>query len=566
MWRVEETRMPNPPRFCRPLIYVLLITTTLVACDDEPAGPSAPITVLSTYMVNSTDDVDDGTCDLIHCSLREAIIGANNNPGLDTITFSIPGSGPHTIQLVSELPTISDPVVIDGYTQTGASVNTLGSGYGSNAVLMIELDGSGAGGGASGLHISAGGSTVTGLVINQFDAYGVLVSVNGGNTIKGNFIGTDITGTVDRGNSSHGVLILDEPDNVIGGSEFSARNVISGNDGAGIRFDGSAATGNMVLGNFIGTDITGSVGLGNTGIGVRVNSSANIIGGTDPGARNIISSNDISGIVIRGNSSGNVVLGNFVGTDVTGTLALGNTWDAVHVWNAFNNTIGGMDPGARNVLSGNGDDGVQLSTNATGNKVLGNFIGTDITGTVDLGNGDHGVVCFDGNNVIGGTIPSAANIIAFNSRHGFHVISGTGNTALGNSLHSNSGLGIALNDDGVTSNDPGDTDSGPNNLQNFPELTTAVVGNGNTSIEGTLNSMPNTEFRIEFFSNSARDPSGNGEGETFIGSTTVTTDGSGNVSITVTLPITVPAGYFITATATDPYGNTSEFSRCVAVN
>ena len=171
-------------------------------------------------------------------------------------------------------------------------------------------------------------------------------------------------------------------------------------------------------------------------------------------------------------------------------------------------------------------------------------------------------------NTIGGMVPGAANIIAYNGNFGVGLaFDATGNAILSNAIFANvpffssEALGIDLDlfgftHVGVLPNDPGDGDTGSNNFQNFPVLTSATTG----GVEGTLNSTPNTTFRLEFFANSVCDPSGFGEGETFLGSTTSTTDGSGNTNFTAIFP--VPLGDIVTATATDPNNNTSEFSAC----
>ena len=172
--------------------------------------------------------------------------------------------------------------------------------------------------------------------------------------------------------------------------------------------------------------------------------------------------------------------------------------------------------------------------------------------------------------MIGGTAPGTGNTIAFNlGSAGVRIFNaGVGNSILGNSIHSNSSRGIDLIGDGVTPNDPGDADTGENNLQNFPVLTAATVGATDATVEGTLNSVADTTFRVEFFSNAAADSSGFGEGQTFLGFTEVTTDVGGNANIFVTLPVAVAAGEFITSTATrldgpgDPI-ETSEFSATV---
>ncbi len=194
--------------------------------------------------------------------------------------------------------------------------------------------------------------------------------------------------------------------------------------------------------------------------------------------------------------------------------------------------------------------------------VQGNFIGTDVNGTAALGNSSAGVYVFGAsNNTIGGILSGEPDTIAFNGAGGVVVNGGTGNGILSNSIFANIGLGIDLGDDGVTLNDTGDGDSGSNNLQNFPVLTSLTIASGNTTIDGSLNSAANTAFRVEFFASETADPSGNGEGQTFLGSKDVTTDGSGNAAFTAVLPVLSPAGQaVITATATDPNNNTSEFS------
>jgi hypothetical protein len=175
-------------------------------------------------------------------------------------------------------------------------------------------------------------------------------------------------------------------------------------------------------------------------------------------------------------------------------------------------------------------------------------------------------------NTLGGSAPGAGNVIASNGDDGILVVSGTGNAILSNFIFSNDGLGIDLDedgdaatDDGVTPNDSGDGDPGANKLQNFPVLTASTNSAGTTTLQGTLNSTANTVFTLEFFSNAASDPTGFGEAATFVGSVTVTTDDNGDANFTVVLTMAVPTGHFITATATDPNQNTSEFSQAVAV-
>ena len=217
----------------------------------------------------------------------------------------------------------------------------------------------------------------------------------------------------------------------------------------------------------------------------------------------------------------------------------------------------------RNIISGNLGSGISGGSYYGNAVIQGNYIGTDITGTLPLGNGNHGVLATATGAQIGdGATPGSGNVIAFNTHNGIAVTGDLGNPISRNGIFSNGGLGIDLGNNGVTPNDAGDPDTGPNNLQNFPVLTSALFGGGSTTIGGTLNSMANTAFRVEFFSNASCDPSGHGEGQTFLGFTTVTTDGSGNGSFnSLTFPVP-PGQAVITATATDPAGNTSEFSAC----
>jgi len=461
--------------------------------------PNINFTLNPALVVTKTADTNDGVCDA-DCSLREAINAANARAGADIIAFNISGLGPHIIQPASFLPTITGPVVIDGYTQPGARPNTNGPGLGFNNVLKIELDGST---GGVGFSLAGGNNTVRGIAINRFTV-GIKMGLASGNSIQGNFIGTDVTGK-------------------------------------------------FALGNRIGIHISSG--------------SDNTIGGLEPHQRNLISGNNNQGVVIEGIASvGNLVQGNFIGTDVSGTLGLGNAFEGVLVTNAPNNTIGGTTAAARNVISGNGSQGVVITAAlATGNLVLGNFIGTDVTGTAALANINSGLYIKDSaNNTIGGTAIGTGNIIAFNGGRGVVVELGTNNGVLSNSIFSNTSLGIDVGADGVTPNDVGDGDTGPNNLQNFPVLTSATSGGGIT-INGTLDSAASTQFRLELFSNSACDPSGHGEGESLLGSIDVTTDGSGNASFNVNFPVAAPAGQLITATATDPNNNTSEFSLCQVV-
>jgi hypothetical protein len=527
----------------------------------------------ATLTVTNTNDTGAG-------SLRQAIVDSNTSVGvLDTITFNIPGAGVHTITPVATL-VITDPVVIDGYTQPGAKANTLANG--DDAVILIELNGASATGNHNGLQITAGNSVVRGLVINRFTGNGVFLATKGGNVVDGCFIGTDAAGAAALPNAV-GVFMNPVSNNVIGGTTPAARNVISGNV-HGVELAGPS---NIVQGNFIGTDRTGTKPLGNAQEGIRIDDSTNLIGGTDAGARNVISDNKAGGIIVN-TSTGSKIQGNLIGTDVTGTAKLGNgnngnaKGHGIYVYGAIGTLIGGA--GAGNLICASAAHGIWLD-GSVDPVIQGNFIGTDFTGKLNLGNGYFGVDSFTlgaGKSVkIGGTAPGEGNTIAFNGAGlqkgdggGVHVDSFTtapftvNTTILGNAIYSNVGLGIDLGDDtggygdGVTPNDAGDVDDGSNHLQNFPVLTSVSSSGGLTSIAGTLNSTANTIFRIELFANDTIDPSGFGEGQSFVGFINVTTDASGSASFTASVP-QIAAGRRITSTATDPAGNTSEFSGSV---
>lgn len=549
----------------------------------QEAFTSKPRTPL-VFTVTNTNDTGTG-------SLRQAIMDANSMGG-GTINFDILPHGPlYTISPLSALPIITQSVTIDGYTQSGSTVNSNPPTQGLNTVLKIELKGAMAGN-AVGLEINASNCTIRGLVIDSFQNDAITTDPIGcssnGNVITGNFLGTDPTGTIAHPNNStnagQGCIILcaSSSNNTIGGTTPDARNLISGNTGEGISMGG---TGNTVQGNLIGTDVTGTLALTNTDRGIIDGGSNDLIGGATVNARNIISANG-RGIDLFGGSN-HTVQSNFIGTDVTGTIALSNPNLGLNLNSGVsNNLIGGLTgtPGTPpgNLISGNsGSSGVSLGIDGSGNLIQGNIIGADITGTQPLGNLPGGIVINGHDNTVGGTDPTARNIIAFNGGSTpmcsapnagvwVHNSGAINNAILGNSIFSNAGLGIDLEFDGdpncIEPNDNCDGDTGPNNLQNYPVLTSAHSGGGSTNIQGSLNSAPSTNFRVEFFENLQCDPFGNGEGQTFIGSTNVMTDGNCSAPINVSFSINIQSGHVITATATDPTNNTSEFSACVVVN
>jgi titin len=290
--------------------------------------------------------------------------------------------------------------------------------------------------------------------------------------------------------------------------------------------------------------------------------------------------NGDAGIYLIGSgATGNVIQGNKIGTDVTGTLPLGNTHEGIYLESALSNTIGGIVAGAGNLISANHTRGILL-TNASWNVIQGNWIGVDVTGTNGLGNVLHAVECTNAsNNLIGGTNSGAGNRIAWSQTvvidgtsygyAGARIRGGSTNDAvLGNSIFSNAGLGIDLGGYGPNANTTDcNTTSSDNMAQNYPVLSQAVTGNG-TGIRGTLKSRPNATFRLQFFANpSCGSPifGNNGQGQVYLGQMSVQTGNDcNNTSFVAALPGSVPVGYVVTATATDSANNTSEFSTCVA--
>jgi hypothetical protein len=508
----------------------------------------------ATFVVTNTSDDGAG-------SLRQAILDSNAAFGPDEIDFAIPGSGVHVIALASSLPEITEPVTINGFSQPGSSPNANGVGLGLNAVIQIEIQGTGSG---PCLIVGAGnadvfGMLITGLAINGCGTAIWVVSGGDGAAIGGNFIGTDPMGNLSPGAQDYGIDIVHADGILIGGSQPSMRNLISGNLQAGIQIGASGGGSNsLVVGNLIGTDAGGTAAILN-GVGVLVSSGTNVrIGGETVDERNVISGN-IYGVSLEAGSMQGVVEGNFIGTDVAGTHALGNLTVGIYGTSALikNNVIAANGVG----FGGGGQTTLQ-----------GNFIGTDATATLDLGNPGGGILAFD-ELTVGGTAPELGNVIAHNG--GAQVFSGGGAIAVaanvhhvrirGNRMLDNRPLGIDLMDastGGVTPNDPGDPDDGANYFQNYPMITSVVSGNSSTHIEGLLNSVDSNTFDVDLYAAACTAfPHDYLQGETYLGSTQVITDAAGNGAFAVDIPYVLEPGQLVTATATDFDGNTSEFSQ-----
>lgn len=560
----------------------------------------------------------------------------SNNQSVKTVDLSIP------------LPKIVGPIIIDGTSQPGAVIEINASGIRGTEVLKL----------------STGNSTIRGLAINRFNApntnvAGILLSGGTNNIIEGCSIGTNSAGTsiaespVGNADFSAGIAIRSSNNNRIGGTTAAARNVISGVDGNGIVIS-NFGVGNRIQGNYIGTDVTGSTSVGNQRVGIAiVLSSNNIIGGTEPGAGNVISGNLERGISITENCGEIMIQGNKIGTDVTGTIKVANRIAGVFLTakngvTLINTTIGGTSAAAGNIISGNDGYGLVVSEGVLNTQVQGNFIGINADGKGALGNG-YGVIVTQTNaitiggssisakniisgneltgigigflidnktggtssmiqnNFIGGDINGAAlgnkqdgifvevnsaahtivdNRIAFNGTNGIRIPNVTANPGTpgvqirieSNLIYNNALLGIDLGEAGVTENDPGDTDAGANLQQNYPVLTSANVASATGTVTPqaafpitiNFNSTPNSSFTMQFFFGS----SCSGAGHSFSGaipvrlepSLTFTTDASGNFSrvYNINIPDNVTGG-FVNATATSAEGNTSEFSSCLQI-
>ncbi|MGQ0541608.1 MAG: FG-GAP-like repeat-containing protein [Blastocatellia bacterium] len=621
-----------------------------------------------------------GACPVGACSLRAAVEQGNFLGGAQQINFNIQVAGVPTIP--GGTYSIGVTAVINGASQPGGLVEITGT----NALPVNIFTGS-----------QTDNCVFRGLVINGVGGNYYMNPQGINNIFEGNRVGTNAAGTAASGspvNNTGGIAA--QGANLIGGTTAAARNIISTGTGEGVAIYGRA-TGNpnRMEGNFIGTDITGTVALGNFGNGVRIQGENLTVGGTTAGAGNVIcattgdaffGASGISGSGGDGGGIGRLIQGNRIGTNAAGTAALGNARFGIEgsTGTPFD-TIGGVNPAARNIISGNGLAGIQVSTtggsalnpiiagnfvgtNAAGsgaipnggfgisfggsittpvsnnlvsgntgggiqfcnsifgnnNVVTQNLIGTDATGNNPLGNGGVGLSTACGGAVGNGSITN--NTIAANGSHGVLVDGGFnlnfqdnfigtnvgGSLNLGNGgdgirfanafsnnnvtfnritrnagkgvnlatgnifsvnnfiahnrIWDNGGLGIDLGGDGVTPNDHCDAENGTNNLQNYPVISIATRRGNNIRISGTFNSAVNPNYVLQFYGNDAADPSGFGEGQRSFGQiNNVAVPAGCQMTFTATVPATLSSARCVSATATDTDGNTSEFSRCAPI-
>ena len=719
-----------------------------------------------TLVVNTQDDIDDGVCDGGHCSLREAINAANAAADRDIIGFAIPDTGAIVITPATPLPQLTQPVVLDGsYQPTYRGTPVIGL----SGELIDPITG------GRGVILSTDNSTVRGLVVGAFPSDGLYIygdqdtmagnysgldqsgsglwsneghglvvhgqgavvgglhpedrNVLSGNGIVGyknglflmgspadplqcsnvqvvgNYLGTTADGNTALGNGNHGIEIYHCSAVKIGGTSPGARNVLSGNRGSGIRVSGDNCAGIDIWGNRIGTDPTGSFAVPNQGNGVDVAASTPgvsvgssvmfsgnlisgngwngiatsgvgtiiqgniigmdpnaaaplpndragiavtsssvsardiLIGGTHPRTRNYIAANGQDGISVWSGLTHDVsIAGNYIGTDRTGTVAVPNALSGVAIHEASAVVIGGALDTQRNLLSGNGQAGIEITgvwDVQDSLIVQGNYIGTAADGSTALGNGLAGIYLHNeakrltvgGNqygegNVIAGNggpgiwagqtvgwihsldirhnligldihgqaLPNAghgiwletyvrdsaigdgtlegANHIAFHEGDGIRIQdhASFGIAMLGNMIYQNTGMAIDLELAGPNPNDPLDVDRGANEQQNFPVLSGAALVAEGVRVGGSLNAYASTAYRLDFYADTAADPSGYGEARYFLGSLpAVVTDGLGNATFEEVFVLPDPAATVVSATATDPNGNTSELSLCFPV-
>jgi len=530
-------------------------------------------------LIGNTSDDNDVTGNYVGVDVTGSLAVPNAIAGIEldhsslcTIGGTVPGAG-NLVSGNAQYGILLD-VGSNGNTVAGnhVGINATGSAAVPNNQVGIWVYG------ATGNTVGPGNVVSGNYTLGDPNTgFGILLGSGAdGNSIVGNFVGTDPTGTFAIGNARAGIRLQGASENVVGGTTPEARNISSGNGRNGVGMV-TSANNNQVLGNYFGLDVTGTQAIPNGGDGAEIeDATGNTIG---PG--NVISGNAEVGVFLESNAVGNSVRGNYVGTDATGTTVIGNGLNGIQVGctplpgscgvgAATSNVIGGTTSDARNVIAGSGGDGVFLMNAANDNVVQGNAIGTDATGTLALGNSGSGVRVLDSNGVrIGGSSAGEGNQIVNNGAAGV-VIHGTSmdSPVLGNVIAGNALLGIDLGEsDGVTPNDPADADTGPNGMQNFPVLTSVQSSaSGVVAVAGTLDSTPLTSFHVEFFANGSCDASGHGEGARLLGATDVATDGAGTASFSNTLPSPVAAGEMVTATATSATGSTSEFSACAAAS
>ena len=424
-----------------------VVSATVTDASNNTSEFSANVTAFQGLIVTNTSDAANGTTSSIDAllandggdgiSFREAITATNNtaNGGSpDEIRFDIGGGGQQTLTPTSEYDSIDQALLIDGRTQQGFAGTPLIEIDGQSVIPIVN----------AGLLIDASNTTIHSLSIVGWNDDGLQIQSGVTNSfVLGNYIGLRPDGTTILANADNGVD-LNGNNNTIGGTAAGERNVISGNVSDGFELEGASTNNNTIIGNYIGTDAGGTIAKPNrSGIRIMSGAPSNTIGGTTAAERNVISGNTDHGIDIEdAGSDSNVVSGNFIGVNKDGDTALANGMEGVSIENgAASNIIGRTASGASNVISGNTGSGVRITdTGSDANQVLGNFIGTDLGATIDLGNGASGVRLANDadDNIIGTTAANAGNVIAFNNQDGVRLLDtdNDGNSIRGNSIFS----------------------------------------------------------------------------------------------------------------------------------
>jgi uncharacterized repeat protein (TIGR01451 family)/CSLREA domain-containing protein len=586
-------------------LYNSQFVVTATEPDPNPANNTRveqTIVGSAVAVVNAAGDAgdqnpSDAACDTgagvggPECTLRAAIQTANTTPGT-IIAFRIPvaergfADGVFTIQPATNLPSITaNGTVIEATSQTAFTGDT--NPMGPEIVLRGSSNRDES---PVGLRIEASNVVVRGLVVNGFDD-GTACSVTCGRgilvqseteflvapRIEANYIGVNPAGTAAAPNGRGIELGLVVTDAVIGGTDAGAGNLISGNTHSAIQLSGEVIDRTTIQGNLIGTDRQGVAAIPNGAPGAIVIQGAHhtVIGGAVNGARNLISGNSGFGIVaisllrmVPELGVHTSIEGNLIGTDITGTLALGN--EAGVLLSGDAQWLGGRTPGIHNVISGNRASGVVI-TGPGRSLVMGNYIGTDVTGVRPVPNGgatteDAGVKVTSGTATLGGTGFGEANVIAFNDGDGIRVALPQPNVPASaniqaNAIHGNTGLGIDVGADGVSSNDALDGDD----VQNAPRVAVAASPAGSV-MAGWLETAAGGSYQVELFANAQCSASGYGEGQIPLGRFTIVTDAAGKGRFRTELPIALASTPYLTATATSADGRTSEFSACAPLN
>jgi CSLREA domain-containing protein len=457
---------------------------------------------------------------------------------------------------ISALPNGECGVQVEGAPEAGIRIGTNGNGVSDGYERNI-----------------ISGNTKSGICID--DGTGIVVA--------GNFIGTTYDGTTDLGNMEFGVVVGVGASGIIigtngdGSCDHMEKNLISGNSMTGVVL---SSADNVVAGNLIGVNWAGDTAIQNEYFGVWIEGANNRIGTDGNGVsddyeRNIISGNKHFGIHVLGSSSvGNIIAGNYIGTDIDGNTAIPNVGAGIALQHSSGTRIGtngdgNGDAAEWNIISGNTSNGIWLSGSSL-DIIAGNYIGTNAVGD-PLGNGGAGIYFEDAlKSKITYKTNITSSVIAYNTGDGIYVdtAAGEGHNFSQNSIYSNGGLGIDLGPNGVTMNDGMDADSGANGLQNFPALYSArFVTTDTVKIGGALNSLPEHEFRVEFYASDTCNASGYGEGKYYLTNSIVVTDINGNVDVSrsVSIPSALSGGeVYLTVLARDTAtGNTSEFSNCI---